>query len=310
MSVTRCIAPDDPTYPKAMKGLPGSLRRAPLYVRGEIPTGLGVAIVGTRKASPGAVQMATALAEAAATEGFVVWSGGAEGIDCAAHEGALQCGMRTVVVTAGGHDDPFPKMHAPLYQRVLDGGGALISLEPDGAQRHMFQFPRRNYVLVALTLATLVVQAKDKGGTRMSASVARKLNRPLLVVPGAPWTKKGCGGAQELAMGGATAIASVDDFKKTLQLLAARWRAGTQLDLFPNVPRVEQAKRAVAELDPEAASVLAALGSDPIHPDRLCDATGLAYRTVSQSLLSLSLDGIVLEGPSGYFRRAPYISTP
>jgi DNA processing protein len=190
---------------------------------------------------------------------------------------------------------------------VLDGGGALISLEPDGARRFTFQFPRRNYVLVALTIATLVVQAREIGGARGSARIARKLNRPLLVVPHAPWSAAGRGGALELAKGGATAIADVADLQSTLRLLAARWRSGTQLELFSKTPKTELAKRALAHLEPEESSVLAALGTDPVHPDRLCDATGLSYRTVSQSLLSLSLDGIVLEGPSGYFRRAPYI---
>jgi DNA processing protein len=309
MALTRIVAPGDPEFPPAMAGLPGSLRRRPLHVRGPLARGaLGVAIVGTRRPSRGALAMTAALARAAAGEGYEIWSGGALGIDAAAHEAALAAGARTVVVTAGGLDDPYPAKHAPLYQRVLEAGGTLISLEQDGTRRKRFQFLRRNYVIVALTIATLVVQARESGGARHAASAARRLRRRLLAVPDAPWSTAGCGSALEIAAG-ATAVADADDLLTQLSRERARWQAGTQLDMFgvaplvPRRPRQRGTDPAAVELGETERRVLEALGQGPTHPDRLCDATGLPYRTVSGALLALSLEGVVLETPPGHYRR-------
>jgi DNA processing protein len=294
--MTRSIQPGEHGYPDAMSQLPGSLKSAALYVRGELPAGPGLAVVGSRKPSRGALDMTTELTQAAAQEGFIIWSGGAVGIDGRAHLAALEVGARTVVVTAGGLDDPYPPEHATLYRRVVDEGGALVSLQPDGARRFTFQFTRRNYLLAGLTLATLVAQARETGGTRCTARVARRLGRPLMVVPDAPWCKKGRGSALELAIG-ATPIASAADLQTMLRNTALS--AGAQLELFAG-------RRAIPhpQLEPNERTVFESMSDVPMHPDRLCDATGLPYRTVSQALLMLSLEGVVLEGPTGHFRRA------
>src|SRR4051812_33380270 len=141
------IPPDDPAYPPALAAL------APpptLYVRGRLPGGVGVAIVGTREASLAARAFTRTLATALAAEGLVIWSGGAVGIDAAAHEAVLDAGGITVLVAGGGLDRPSPSQHRGLFERVVASGGALVARVPDGTPPMPPWFIQRNEVLAAL----------------------------------------------------------------------------------------------------------------------------------------------------------------
>src|SRR3954470_7263447 len=106
------IPPDDPAYPVALAAL---ATPPTLYVRGRLPAGPGVAIVGTREASLAARAFTRTLATALAAEGLAIWSGGAVGIDAAAHEAALDAGGITVLVAGGGLDRPYPSQHRDLF---------------------------------------------------------------------------------------------------------------------------------------------------------------------------------------------------
>ena len=205
------IAPDDPSYPSALAALGSSERPPPtLYLRGRLPELPGVAIVGTRAPSEEAAAFARALAGALAREGVAVWSGGAIGIDAAAHEGALEAGGVTVLVAGGGLDRPYPPQHRDLFDRVVERGGALVARVPDGTPPTPPHFLQRNEVLAALTTVTVVVQAGLASGARSTAAAARRLGRALCVVPNPPWDPRGQGCALELARG-AVAIYEVGD---------------------------------------------------------------------------------------------------
>jgi DNA processing protein len=333
---TRTLYPNDPDYPEAMSLLEllwGSeaARSPPLYLRGTIPTGPGIAVVGTRKATQQALAFTGELVKALAEQECSIWSGGAYGVDESAHEAALAAAAPTVVVTAGGLDDPYPSEHAELYARVVSDGGALISLQPDGATRRRHQFVQRNYVLAALTLATVVIQAPARSGARYTAGAARKLAKPLFVVPGEPWSKRGAGGAIELVKG-ATPIACADHLTVALAPLLHRAAAGSavwltppkaqQTELWPSErsvarpgagtddggrPGPTQEDRMADSADPswggDAARVLTALGDAPTHADSLCTSLELSYRCVCQALLTLCLHGVVVEAPPGHYRR-------
>src|SRR5690606_36714696 len=103
-----------------------------LYLRGALPAGPSVAVVGTRTPTAEARDFAEALSAELASSGVFVLSGGAEGIDTAAHQGALNAQGRTVVVAPAGFDRPFPESNAALYRRVVECGGGYISLVSAG----------------------------------------------------------------------------------------------------------------------------------------------------------------------------------
>src|SRR5690348_13223843 len=121
------ITPADPGYPEALVRLAPEGTPPTLYLRGALPHARGVAVVGTREPTAEAAAFTRALVRDLAAQGLSIWSGGALGIDAAAHEAALACGAPTVVVMGGGLGRPYPREHAPLFERVVAHGGALLA---------------------------------------------------------------------------------------------------------------------------------------------------------------------------------------
>jgi DNA processing protein len=310
----------DPTYPAALSPLGAPV----LYLRGRLPALPGVAIVGTRQPSEEAVAFARTLAGALALEGIAIWSGGAVGIDAAAHEGALDGGGVTVLVAGGGLDRPYPAQHRGLFARVVDRGGALLARVPDGTPPMAPWFLARNEVLAALTIATIVVQAGLASGARSTAAAARRLGRTLLIVPHAPWDERGRGCAHELARG-ATAVTSARDVLEALgrpppppakrprgptpsrSLTLALDRTTVSLDRGAGSPPALPSR---LEPNPNEAAVLASLGSAALHVDEICERAGLGAHEVTPALLTLTLGAVVVEGPAGFFRRLPPAAAP
>jgi DNA processing protein len=319
--VTRQIALDAlglPLGPGALAATRGRLwpgrgdAECLLYVRGTVPSLGGVAVVGTRKPTPEAALFARRLVTDLAAHGYAIWSGGARGIDRAAHEAALDAGAPTVVVSPSGLERPYPPEHVLLYQRVVERGGALISLWPDLAQPHRARFHKRNQLLAALTLATVVVQAPLQSGARSAARAARGFGRPLCVVPHPPWCEKGAGCALELALG-ARPVASAADVVRAvggpLFTVPARPPGAARKKRSDRPPHPAEppapAPRATPTiaLDREEQALIGLLDDEPRHLDALCVRSGLPYPTVARTLLTLTLRAIVLEGPAGHYRR-------
>lgn len=165
--------------------------------------GPAVSIVGARAASLEALAFARGLATAASRAGFIVVSGGALGIDGAAHEGALDAGGRSVVVLGTGIDVIYPERHAGLFARVMQRG-ALVSPFADGSLPRPSRFPRRNPLIAALGDATVVVEASTRSGSLGTAAAALALGRPLWARPGS----RGCDAL--LVRGEARAASSID----------------------------------------------------------------------------------------------------
>lgn len=321
------LLPSDPNYPLALSTLPLPDTPPTLYIRGCLPTAPGIAIVGTRKATVEAEAFARSLAASLAAEGFALWSGGAVGIDAACHQGALDAGGVTVVVAGGGLDRPYPPQHEGLYRRVIDCGGALVSRMPDGTPPMAPWFLKRNHLLAALTVATVVIEAGVVSGARSTAAAARRLGRPLCVVPHAPWSPHGGGCAIELARG-AVPVLGVADVLAALGRPRCvpsvpgphpvpRRRGRTRpLGTSPSLPlpvKIDNPVRGASSTPtlnpqtPEETAVFAVLGDAPLHVDAVCDRTSLPLAATVAALLTLTLRSVVVEGPAGFFRRAPLV---
>lgn len=257
-------------------------------MRGELPRGPAVAIVGTRRASARGVEFTRRFARELAAEGVAIFSGGAEGIDTAAHEGALDVGGVTVVVTAAGFEHPFPSKNAGLFRRVVDGGGAYLSLFPDEVGARRPAFFARNACLAALADALVVTQAPFISGAANAAKWARRLGRVVFVVPHSPWVKEGSGATQELRRGGRP----LDRSRELLKFLRDSGR-------YPLVRPVQGALFAPAEPEPEADPVLAALRAGALDVAEIADQTGLSPGAVQRRILTLALRGVLVPGPLG-----------
>ena len=311
------LKPDDLHYPPRLQVLESAGIALPtLWYRGTLPGGDSLAVVGPRDAPPEALRWVAREVARLARDGIVIWSGGARGIDAAAHRAALEAGGRTVVVTAGPLQQPHPRKHRGLYREVVAHGGAVIT-QSQHEQRAHYQFLKRNQVLVALSQAVLAVGARAGGGTWHSIQTARKLQRPVLVVPGAPWSKCGAGVSRQLARGGVTAVTSAKDVQRaltrlvwrpTLPLSAPRPKAASgRRDRPRNRPAASQqaapADVASVALEPDEQRLLQSITTCSQHVNHIARAAQQPVAVVRRTLLGLQLAGQVVEGPAGHFRR-------
>lgn len=260
-----------------------------LYLHGELPRGPCVAIVGTRRASPEGVDFTRRLAADFAAAGVAVLSGGAEGIDTAAHEGALFVGGMTTVVAPAGLWHPFPKQNGPLFRRIVASGGAYLSLHPADVAADRPIFFARNACLVALAHAVVITETRFQGGALNAAKWARQLGRPHFVVPHSPWHEPGSGAVRLLRLG----AQPLDRAADVLKLLSATRLHGLPAPVQTLLPL--EYKEGGTDEDP----VLAAVRNGASHADEIAELTGLSLAAVQQRLLTLALSGVLVPGPWG-----------
>ncbi|MEM7675604.1 MAG: DNA-processing protein DprA, partial [Myxococcota bacterium] len=177
----------DAAYPRRFHELGDAPAKA--YLKGTLPAGPTVAIVGARRASEAGRNMARGLAEALTGAGFEVISGGAIGIDAAAHEGALAAGGRTFAVLGSSLFEPGPKLNLHLLERIIKQGGGWLSEQAGRPDR--LAFCRRNRLIAALADQVIVVEGTAKSGTSYTLKAARRLGRRIMAVTWAPGDPRG-----------------------------------------------------------------------------------------------------------------------
>lgn len=270
-----------------------------MFLRGDLPRGPAVAIVGTRHPSPRAARFAYDLGQHLAEAGVAVISGGAKGIDTEAHRGALAAGGVTVVVAPAGFDRPFPEQNGELFRRVVERGGAYLSLMEASGAATRGGFFARNACLVALSHVVAVVEAPLRSGARNAAAVARRLGRPLYVMPASPWHAKGRGCLAELRLG-ARPLCSVKDLLKALaeqNLHALNSQPAPLLQRHPHQESLNFPETSAA--DGGRAAALMAVQRGASSSDEIGLLTGLAAGRVSELILTLRLEGVLVTDPSG-----------
>ncbi|WP_171114444.1 MULTISPECIES: DNA-processing protein DprA [Streptomyces] len=203
----RFVCPGTTEWPGQLDDL-GDGRPLGLWVRGRAGLRMwalrSVAVVGARACTEYGAHMAVTLASGLAERGWVVVSGGAYGVDGAAHRGALGAGGATVAVLACGVDRPYPRGHAQLIGRIAEQGLVVGELPP-GDHPTPSRFIVRNRVIAALTRGTVVVEAAHRSGSLVTARAAQRLGRHTMGVPG-PATSAQSAGVHELLRGEATLV--------------------------------------------------------------------------------------------------------
>ncbi|MGW3951951.1 DNA-processing protein DprA [Streptomyces sp. NPDC004752] len=208
----RFVSPGDAEWPAQLDDL-GDARPVGLWLRGRPSLRMwalrSVAVVGARACTEYGAHMAATLAAGLAERGWVVVSGGAYGIDGAAHRGALGAGGATVAVLACGVDRPYPRGHAELITRIAEQGLVLGELPP-GDHPTPSRFILRNRVIAALTRGTVVVEAAHRSGSLVTARAAQRLGRFTMGVPG-PATSALSAGVHELLRGEGVLVTDAAD---------------------------------------------------------------------------------------------------
>lgn len=288
------LALDDPNYPAGLRQIydPPPV----LYVRGALPGGVlgelndlrALGVVGTRSASPFALDLSREVSRELARAGVVVVSGLALGVDTAAHEGALEAaGGQTVAVLGSGVDRVYPAQNAGLARRIAEGRGAVVSEYRLGTQPRAEHFPGRNRIINGLSRGVLVVEGGVKSGALITAEFALEEGRAVFAVPGRARDPRAAG-ALELLKQGAVLTQSADDILSELGWDWASGRAAPRPKLGGFALELLNAVRQAGE----------PLLDDLIH------ATGKSAPELLPALMALELQGFVRSLPSGRYTTA------
>ncbi len=322
--MVRSIPRGDPDYPSSLYTLKTADVEPPekVSVEGNYtydPRRLHLAIVGSRDCHRIAYDFAKLFAEYAARAGAIVLSGGAKGIDRAAHEGAMKGGGVTWAVLGCGYPHLHPQANADLFPQIVESDGVIVRPFPDGEKPARHRFLHRNRILAALANVVLVVQASKPSGALSTASWSLKLGRSLWVVPCALAHKNIKGTAllmkdervnlvrSMVELGEAVGVYVPDPDEVCVPVLGADPdpEADSESDLIDDS---EPNSEPVVELSTNEKTVLAALSLAPKHPDQLAIETGLSASAVSTALLTLALGDVVVEGSSGLFHRKKFVT--
>lgn len=204
------LTPEDASYPLCLRHM--TAFPAALYARGtmqDLDSTPAVAVVGTRRASRDGWREAYALSAGLAAGGMVVVSGGAVGIDAAAHSGALAAGGRTIVVMACPLNENYPADNADLRRQVVEQGGLLLSEFPPD-EPYKCEFPIRNRLMVGLSQAVCLAETPTRSGARITARLAREQNREVFALPGALSGRLHDGAHKEIQSGATLVIRATD----------------------------------------------------------------------------------------------------
>jgi len=258
-----------------------------------------IAIVGTRRSDPEAEDFIESLAAELALAGATIISGGALGIDAAAHRGALMARGATVAILASGLGRPYPRQNKPLFDEIARSGGALLSAYAAKAPPTKFRFHARNRLIAGVSDAVIVAQAPRRSGALSTAESARRLGKPLYIVPSAPWDPLAEGSLRLLERGAKICIKAADvlSLAQKLPTNAADNGGGGREKTLEN-----------QALDDLHRAVLGALSRRPVHIDELGRTLGLPIEDVQYALFGLILMGLAEERHHGVYllaRRAP-----
>lgn len=253
-----------------------------------------LAIVGSRNPTRGGIQNAYEFAHHLAASGFCIVSGLAQGIDTAAHRGALDAGASTVAFLGHGIDRVYPPENRELAHRIA-GSGALCSEYPLGSPPRKEHFPQRNRLISGLCLGTLVVEAARRSGSLISARLAGEQGREIFAIPGSIHNplSRGC---HQLIKQGAKLVESADDIVSELGSLVGH--------LLENADTATAAADAEIHHDADYEILLAALSYDPATADQLAEHSGLTIDQVSSMLLILELEGKVQMQAGGRYSKS------
>jgi len=285
---TGVILYPDPDYPPPLKDLydPPMV----LYCRGGWVEDdrRAVAVVGTRRTTAYGASMAAKLGKDLAKAGFTVVSGCAAGIDLAAQRSALQAGGRVIGVLGNGVDRVFPAAARDAYEAIAKSG-ALISEFPLGVEPRAENFPRRNRIIAALALATVVVEAPEKSGALITAKYAAELGREVLACPGNALAQSNRGSHALLKDG----AGFCETYQDVLEAIGATEQG--ELPLGGDAP--------APVLVGDEETVHGLLTHEPLHLDELATRTTIDRGALMQVLLGLEFKGLVEQLPGMYYRR-------
>jgi DNA processing protein len=279
-SNNRILQSDSEDFPELLQQIPGPPTL--LYMIGSadalhLPA---LSIVGSRNPTRGGRENAYEFAKHLGQAGFCIVSGLAQGIDTAAHEGALDAGALTVAFLGHGIDRVYPAANRDLAHRISQNG-ALVSEYPLGSPPRREHFPQRNRLISGLALGTLVVEAARRSGSLITARLAGEQGREVFAIPGSIHNplSRGC---HQLLKQGAKLVETAEDIVSELGALTGH--------LMQNEVQAQDDQTEIELHDADYDILLNSLSFDPASADELAENSGLTIDQVSSMLLILELE--------------------
>jgi DNA processing protein len=286
----RIVPYNDLHYPTQLRMIPDPPPF--LYVKGEIGDGdeKAMAVVGSRSASDYGMRVTRDLCQGLCSLGFTVVSGMARGIDGEAHRAAMGMGGRTVAVLGSGVDVAYPWEHKELYQMICQRG-AVLSEFPMGTPPFPFNFPSRNRLISGLSLGVVVVEATEKSGSLITASLALDQGREVFAVPGQAGASRSRG-THRLIRQGAKLVETVGDIIEEIAPQLLSQAEGVREGSLPTLP---------PDASLETRRVFELVQRGPLQIDELIQASGLSPAKVSEILLDMEIKGLLRQLPGKRF---------
>jgi len=290
----------EPGYPEPLTSIydPPAL----LYVRGRLEPAdaLALGIVGARRCTHYGLEQAERFGQLFGRAGFTVISGGARGIDTAAHRGALAPGGRTVVVMGCGLGTTYPRENGKLFDRIVgEDRGAIVSELPIHTAVLGGNFPTRNRIISGLSLGVLVVEAARRSGALITAREAAEQGREVFAVPGhidSPLSH----GVNELIRDGATLVQNLEDVLEQLGSVGAE-----MTEPVPGPTAVP------AGLDDTERRIVEMLNAGPLELDEIVRGSEIDSAKIVATMTMLTLKGLVAQRPGNVFaRKGPAAGAP
>lgn len=315
----KILSIDHNEYPKLLKNI--TLPPQLLFVKGNLPNLnrlLSISFVGSRKCSDDGKTMAKTLANDLAKEGVIIISGLAQGIDGAAHQGALMAGGITIAVLAGGVDVVYPASNRHLYKHILTHG-AIISERPPKTIGKNFFYAQRNRIITGLSQGLVVVEGELKSGTSITAGYATELNRDVFAVPGNPSVKTSQL-PNSLIKDGAKLVSCSDDILSEYSdiyedfIKYGQTLVGQEFADFSDNEKSSSVILSEAEFDidnffkkvkpsPAGERVLGFINQQPgpVHFDDIAYNTGINAGTLGSTMIILEMKNAVRKLPGGRY---------
>ncbi len=283
---------NDPAYPHLLKEI--AYPPPILYVQGLLETLRlpQIAVVGSRYPSHSGLSITEFFTKDLVQAGLCITSGLATGIDGISHKAALKYGGRSIAVLGSGLYNIYPKCHADLSQRIIKQG-CLLSEFPLNAKPYKKNFPQRNRIISGLSLGTLVVEAKQRSGSLITAHYAAEQGRDVFAVPGSirHALSQGC---HQLLREGALLVESAQDIINSLSIVLTKSASKAAI--------VKENSSGIKKLNKQQQQLLACVDYEGCSIDKIIERSGVSTDKTARLLLNLELHGYISSTYRGYVR--------
>lgn len=280
---------EDEKYPNTLRNIAYPPKQ--LYVVGDVTLlkEKCISIIGSRVCTPKGAQIAEEFAKNLSKRKICIVSGMAKGIDTSAHIGALKAGEKTIAVLGGGFNHIFPKENKNLFLEIIKNGGAVVSEYAENVATSSQGFIQRNRIVSGLSMGVLVVEAKKRSGTSITADFARRQGKKVFCIAHGIEEKEGIG-TNRLIKNGAKLVTCVDDILKDLKINSEK-----------NVNNKQEKTIKIVNVPKEYEKVYKSITKEPISIDEICKKTKLEISEVNYKLTMLELEGYIEKLPGNFF---------